>query len=91
MFPPPVASAPAPLASTPALPKAQPAPLPLAELSSALEGAGLTLVQTEKQLLLDAQARMAAEPAPPRVQRERPILPPLDDAPLIQVETRDSH
>jgi hypothetical protein len=35
-------------------------------------------------------ARIAREPRPERVPRQRPALPPLDSGPLIQVETRRS-
>jgi hypothetical protein len=31
---------------------------------------------------------MASEPRLPRARRERPQLPPVDDAPLVQVETQ---
>jgi ribonuclease E len=50
--------------------------------------AGLTLVQTEPAKLEHTRARMATEPRPQRVPRERPVLPPLDTGPLVQVETR---
>jgi ribonuclease E len=55
-----------------------------------LELAGLTLVQTEPVKLEEARARLAGEPATVRVPRERPVLPPLDTRPLVQVETRPS-
>ncbi|GAB4463872.1 MAG: hypothetical protein OHK0044_00310 [Burkholderiaceae bacterium] len=83
--PPPPAAAPAPV-----LPKAAPAPLPIDELLPVLDRAGLILVQTEPLKLAETQARLAAEPKPVRVPRERPALPPLDTGPLIQVETRRS-
>jgi ribonuclease E len=73
---------------TVALPVAQPAPLPVDQLQPVLELAGLTLVQTEPSKHADAVARLASEPRPHRVPRERPILPPLEEAPLVQVETR---
>jgi ribonuclease E len=53
-----------------------------------LELAGLTLVQTEETKLSEARTRMAGEPKPARVPRERQPLPPLDTRPLMQVETR---
>ena len=74
--------------ATIALPAAQPAPLPVDQLQPVLELAGLTLVQTEPSKHADAVARLAAEPRSKRVPRERPILPPLEEAPLVQVETR---
>ncbi len=87
-----VAVPPTPPAITvaPVLPKAVPAPLPIDELLPVLDRAGLILVQTEPLKLAETQARLAAEPRPVRVPRERPVLPPLDVGPLIQVETRRS-
>ncbi len=70
------------------LPLAQPSPMPVEQLQSVLELAGLTLVQTEETKLREARSRMAGEPKPARVARERPPLPPLDTRPLVQVETR---
>jgi ribonuclease E len=70
------------------LPAAQPAPLQIDQLQPVLELAGLTLVQTEPTKHAEAVARLAAEPRPKRVPRERPFLPPLEEAPLVQVETR---
>lgn len=69
-------------------PRVQPAPLPVDQLLPMLQGAGLHLVQTEASKLAQTQAKMAAEPKPARVPRERPLLPPLDSGPLVQVETR---
>ena len=71
-----------------ALPVVQQAPLPIDELQPVLQSAGLMLVQTAADRHAEAQAKMAAEPAPPRARRERPPLPPLDEAPLVQVETQ---
>jgi ribonuclease E len=70
------------------LPPAGPAPMPIDELLPVLDSAGLILVQTEDAKLAEVHARTAAEPELPRVPRERSVLPPLDDGPLIQVETR---
>jgi ribonuclease E len=58
------------------------------ELRPVLEHAGLTLVQTQPAKLADVLARFASEEKPVRVPRERPVLPPLDTGPLVQVETR---
>jgi ribonuclease E len=74
--------------ATVALPAAQPAPLPLDDLQPVLELAGLTLVQTEPTKLQAALAEVASEAPPPRQRRERPRLPPIEEAPLVQVETR---
>ncbi|HET9023286.1 MAG TPA: ribonuclease E/G [Burkholderiaceae bacterium] len=73
---------------TVALPAAQPAPLPIDQLQPVLELAGLTLVQTEPGKHAEAVARLASEPRPRRMPRERPVLPPLEETPLVQVETR---
>jgi ribonuclease E len=62
--------------------------LPVEQLQSVLELAGLTLVQTEPSKHAETTARMAMEPKPARVPRERPTLPPLEETPLVQVETR---
>jgi ribonuclease E len=84
------APAPAAVPVTPALalPAVHAAPMQVDTLLPILDGAGLILVQTEAGKHAQVQARIAAEPAPPRVARERPPLPPLDTRPLVQVETR---
>jgi ribonuclease E len=70
------------------LPVAAVAPMPVEHLESVLQLAGLTLVQTEPAKLEQTRARMATEPRTLRVPRERPVLPPQDSGPLVQVETR---
>jgi ribonuclease E len=74
--------------TTYSLPSVTPAPMPIDQLHAVLQQAGLSLVQTEPGKFSETQARLAAEPRPVRVPRERPPLPPLDEGPLIQVETR---
>jgi ribonuclease E len=74
--------------TTSSLPAVAPAPMPVEQLQAELQLAGLSLVQTEPSKLSETQARLAAEPRPVRVARERPQLPPLDERPLVQVETR---
>ena len=71
-----------------ALPVVQQAPLPIDELQPVLQSAGLMLVQTAPERHAETQAKMAAEPRAPRIRRERPLLPPMDAAPLVQVETQ---
>ena len=71
-----------------ALPVVQQAPLPIDELQPVLQSAGLLLVQTASDKHAETQARLAAERAPVRAPRERPQLPPPDEAPLVQVETQ---
>jgi ribonuclease E len=70
------------------LERAVAAPLPLDQLLPMLESAGMTLAETNQEKYAVVQARIAAEPAAPHVPRERPILPPVDVGPLVQVETR---
>jgi ribonuclease E len=86
-----VAVAPAPVSQPAAqivLPRAEVTPMAVESLTPLLERAGLILVQTAADKLAEVQQRIAAEPKPVRVPRERPPLPPLDVGPLIQVETR---
>ncbi len=73
------------------VPAVKPSPMPVEQLQSVLELAGLTLVQTEQAKLEQARERMASEPPPVRAPRERPVLSPLDAGPLVQVETRVTH
>ncbi|MCX7901687.1 MAG: ribonuclease E/G, partial [Burkholderiaceae bacterium] len=69
-------------------PRAQPAPLPLDQLLPMLEAAGMTMAQTDPRKVEEIRMRMESEPKPPRLPRERPVLPPLEEGPLIQVETK---
>jgi len=84
--------APAPQIVVPVAPARPPvvsaAPLPIEQLLPVLDSVGLQLVQTEAGKLAQTQAKMATEPTPVRTRRERPVLPPLDAGPLVQVETR---
>jgi len=64
------------------------APLRVEELAPTLAHAGLELVQTSSNKLELTQQKMAAEPPAQRRGRERAALPPLETAPLAQVETR---
>ena len=67
----------------------EPAPMAMAELLPMVESSGMKLAQTDPEKLAAAQARAAAlQPPPVRVGRERPVLPPVEEAPLTQVETR---
>lgn len=50
----------------------------------------LIQVETNPEKYRLAQAKAQQEQPAPRVKRVRPPLPPLSDAPLIQVETRTS-
>jgi ribonuclease E len=84
----PVARAPAVTGAASTFTRVAEAPLPLEQLLPVLESAGMTLAQTNADKLAQVQARIAAEPRPPRVPRSRPDLPPPDTGPLVQVETR---
>ncbi|MCX8006158.1 MAG: hypothetical protein N2688_14595 [Burkholderiaceae bacterium] len=48
----------------------------------------MTLAQTDPQKVEQIRLRIEAEPKPPRVPRERPALPPLEEGTLVQVETK---
>jgi hypothetical protein len=64
--------------------------MPVAELLPIVESSGMTLTQTDPQKLAAAQARAAEmQPPPVRAGRERPVLAPLEETPLTQVETRE--
>ena len=84
--------APAPVAPAAAAPRpaARPAPFVLAvdDLQRIAEGAGLSWVNSDADKVAQAQAAIAAEPAPVHVPRERPPLVVLDEGPLVLVETR---
>jgi ribonuclease E len=63
------------------------APMNLAALTPALEAAGIELAQTDPEKMAAVQARIASEAAEHRVGRERPKRPPVEEAPLVQVQT----
>jgi ribonuclease E len=78
------------VAEAPRPPEIEPAPMPVAELLPIVESSGLKLAQTDPEKLAAAQARAAEmQPPPARIGRERPVLPPIEEVPLQQVETRD--
>ena len=62
--------------------------LPMASLQSVAEAAGLQWVNSDVDKIRSVQAAMAAEPAAVRVPRERKPAAPVDDGPLVLVETR---
>jgi ribonuclease E len=76
--------APVAVAPTPA-PVAPSAPI---DLQAVLGSAGLTLAATDPAKLRAAQEAAAKAVAPARVPRERKPLPPQNDEPLVQVDTR---
>lgn len=62
--------------------------LPVEELAQLAARAGLQWVQSDPQRVVATQAAIAAEPAAPRVGRERAPRIDLDDGPLVLVETQ---
>jgi ribonuclease E len=93
-FEPVAPAAPAPEAAAPAAPVAPVAAVTLKEevLKPMLDTAGLVWVNTDADKLRAAREAAAQAEAPKRVVRERKRLPPLDAAPMQQVETgKDAH
>ena len=52
------------------------------------ESAGLQWVNSDGEKIRAVQAAMAAEPKPVHVPRERRTVAPVDEGPLVLVETR---
>ncbi len=71
-----------------ALPKAEAFALPVDQLASVAEGAGLQWVQSDADRVRSVQQTAAAETATPRVPRERAPVTVPDDGALVLVETR---
>ncbi|MFD2366453.1 Rne/Rng family ribonuclease [Pseudoduganella sp. GCM10020061] len=66
-----------------------PAPASTADLDSLLSAAGLSMASTDPAKLRAAQEQTAAvAAAAPRPRRERKPLPPAENEPLVQVDTR---
>lgn len=85
----PEATAPAPTQTQTPI---QPIPLKEDALKPMLETAGLVWVNTDADKLRAASAAAEQVEAPKRAPRERKPLPPLDAAPMQQVETgKDAH
>ncbi|MFM0554993.1 Rne/Rng family ribonuclease [Paraburkholderia sediminicola] len=85
----PVAIEPAPVAVAPQAPQQAPRQVAVSAeaLQPVLEQAGLVWVNTDADKLRAAQEAAAQTVKPARVVRERKPLPPLDGAPMQQVET----
>ncbi|POM20610.1 Ribonuclease G [Burkholderia cepacia] len=93
----PAAVEPAPVEAAPVEAVAAPAPAPVsaqpaaapasASLDVVLEQAGLVWVNTDADKFAAAQEAASRLPRPARVPRERKVLPPVDTAPMQQVET----
>jgi ribonuclease E len=62
--------------------------LPVESLQSLAQAAGLEWVGSDPDKVAQAQAAMAAEPAPVRVQRAPRAVVQVDEGPLVLVETR---
>ncbi len=76
------AEAPAPVSTV-----AKASPLPIGTLQAVVADAGMTWVHTDAQKLQAAQEEAARTVTPPRVPRERKPLPPVQQGPMILVET----
>jgi ribonuclease E len=74
-------------APAPVSPAAKASPLPMETLNSVLNDAGMTWVHTDAQKLKAAQEEAARTVTPPRAPRERKPLPPIQQGPMILVET----
>jgi ribonuclease E len=85
----PVVAAPAPVATAPAAAReaSRQNGLSAETLQPVLEKAGLVWVNTDVDKLRAAQEAAAQSVKPARVVRERKPLPPVDSAPMQQVET----
>ncbi|MRW92129.1 Rne/Rng family ribonuclease [Duganella sp. FT80W] len=81
-------AAPAPVAAAPAPAPVAAAPSAQIDLQAVLGSAGLTLAATDPAKLRAAQEAAAQVVAPVRVPRERKPLPPVNEEPLVQVDTR---
>jgi len=74
--------APAPVSAV-----AKAAPLPIETLQHVVTDVGMTWVHTDAQKLQASQEEAARAVTPPRVPRERKPLPPIQQGPMILVET----
>jgi ribonuclease E len=82
------APAPAEAAAAPAPVAAPTYALPVQSLHSLAQAAGLEWVGSDPDKVAQAQAAMAAEPAPVRVPRAPRAVVQVDEGPLVLVETR---
>ena len=62
--------------------------LPIEQMQQVAQSSGLQWVGSDPQKIAAVQAAIAAEPAPIRVPRERPVVVAADDGPLVMVETQ---
>ena len=75
-------------ANSKSLPNVQAFELPLQDLHILAQNAGLEWVGSDADKVAQAQAAIAATPAPVHVPRERKVMAVLDEGPLVLVETR---
>ncbi|WP_347334949.1 hypothetical protein, partial [Ralstonia pseudosolanacearum] len=61
--------------------------LPIGTLQAVVADAGMTWVHTDEQKLQAAKEDAARTVTPPRVPRERKPLPPIQQGPMVLVET----
>jgi ribonuclease E len=71
-----------------ALPKVASYDLPLQDLVQVAQSSGLQWVNSDASKIAEAQAAIAAEVQPVKVQRERPARVVSEEAPLVLVETK---
>ena len=83
-----VAEAPAAVQPAPVPMHAADSTMPLQEISTMLNAAGLSLASTDPEKLRAAQEAAAHLQPAPRVPRERKPLPAAPNEPLVQVETQ---
>ena len=76
------------LPHAPVTEKIVPVSMNLAELTPALDAAGIELAQTDPAKLAAVQARIASEKATRPLGRERPPRAKVEEVPLVQVQTR---
>lgn len=62
--------------------------LPVDSLAAMAQSAGLQWVNSDAEKIRAVQAALDSEAAPARVPRERKPVAPVDDGPLVLVETR---
>ena len=86
--PSPAAIEPAVTTAAASAPTAERFELPVEELARLAQSAGLQWVRSDPQRVAAVQAAIAAEPAPVHVPRERPAPPPVDEGPLVLIETK---
>jgi len=70
------------------MPKVQAYTLPTDALQAVAQSAGLEWIASDAERVAQAQAAIAATPAPVHVPRERKALAVVDEGPLVLVETR---